>query len=102
MRGRKLPPLLVGTRYQCPALQAIEFTAPDLASEVRGEATAVIGLTLANETHFESPVRAFLLHMLMASLIRAFPQQALATLRLGHEPDGSEDGPGQAKGARKG
>ena len=82
MSGRNLPPLLAGASYRCPPLGNIEFTAPDIARELKGEATATLRLQLANGTELAVPMRAFQLQMLMGSLMKAFPQQALVQLRL--------------------
>ena len=81
MTGRNLPPLLAGASYRCPVLGSVEFTPPDIARELRGEATAQLRLQFANGTALEVPLRAFQLQMLMGSLMKAFPQQALVQLR---------------------
>ena len=78
MTGRKLPPLLVGRCYTCPPLGNVDVTPPDLDREIKGETTGVLRLTTANGVSLAFPVRAFQLQMLMASLMRAFPQQARA------------------------
>ena len=101
MPGRKLPPLLVGGCYMCPPLSSIDFTPPDLEREVRGETTAMFRIRLSNEVNLEIPVRAFQLQMLMSSLMRAFPQQALANLRLCQEEETAESGPDRSHSARK-
>jgi hypothetical protein len=99
MPVRKLPPLLVGGSYTCPPLSNVDFTPPDLARELKGETTASLRVRLSNEVALEMPVRAFQLQMLMASLMRAFPQQALANLRFSEEEEGAEGGPGRTRGA---
>ncbi|MFN4140856.1 hypothetical protein [Aestuariivirga sp.] len=96
MTARKLPPLLVGVSYRSPLLTAADFSGPDLARELAGEVTAVLRLRFANGTELEVPARAFQLQMLMGSLMRSFPQQALAQLR--HCPDDDAGGPDQAQG----
>ena len=102
MTGRKLPPLLAGACYTGPQLGDVDFTAPDLARELKGEATAELRLMLANEVSLAFPMRAFQLQMLMSSLMRTFPQQALANLRFCEEQeDGNRDGPGRTQGAGK-
>jgi hypothetical protein len=105
MTGRKLPPLLVGGCYEGPPLCDIDFTPPDLEREIRGEATAVLRLSLTNDVRLSFPLRAFQLQMLMCSLMRMFPQQALANLRIPEEEgedQGSGSGPGRSRGMRKG
>lgn len=82
MTGRNLPPLLEGASYRCPVLGSVAFTPPDIARELRGEATAQLRLQCANGTALEVPLRAFQLQMLMGSLMKAFPQQALVQLRV--------------------
>lgn len=100
MTGRKLPPLVVGADYECPPLNSLGFTAPDIARELRGEATSVLQLGFTNEVGLRIPVRAFQLQMLMCSLIRIFPQQALMNLRLHEDADDDPAGAaGKAKGA---
>ncbi len=94
MTGRNLPPLLAGASYRCPLLGNVEFTPPDIARELRGEATALLRLQFANGTGLEVPLRAFQLQMLMGSLMAAFPQQALAQIRLGG--DDEPENPGTA------
>jgi hypothetical protein len=101
MTGQKLPPLLVGRCYTCPPLGNVDVTPPDLNREIKGETTGVLRLTMANGVSFAFPVRAFQLQMLMASLMRAFPQQARVNLRLCEEWSGSEGGSGRRRGARK-
>lgn len=101
MTGRKLPPLLAGGCYTCPALVDVEFSQPDLERELAGETTAMLRLKLSNEVGFEIPLRAFQLQMLMSSLMRAFPQQALANLRLCAEQEEDQPGPGRTRGAGK-
>lgn len=102
MTGRKLPPLLAGACYTGPQLGDVDFTPPELERELKGEATAVLRLTLANEVSLAFPLRAFQLQMLMSGLMRAFPQQALANIRFcAEQEDGNLDGPGRTHGAGK-
>lgn len=103
MPGRKLPPLLAGGCYMCPPMSNIEVTPPDLEREVRGETTAMFRVRLSNEVMLEIPVRAFQLQMLMSSLMRTFPQQAMANLRLCIEQEQEDDdaGPGRNHGTHK-
>ena len=101
MTGRNLPPLMAGASYQTPSASGLDFTMPDIARELRGEATALLKLNLANGTGLEVPVRAFQLQMLMSSLMRASPQQALTNLRLFAELEDVADAPGPVRGARK-
>ncbi len=91
MTGRKLPPLLAGADYECPPLNSLDFTAPDIARELRGEATSLLRLGFTNEVGLRIPIRAFQLQMLMCSLIRTFPQQALLNLRLYEEAEEAND-----------
>jgi hypothetical protein len=100
MTGRNLPPLLVGRCYTGPPLGNVDVTPPDLDREIKGETTGELRLTTANGVSLAFPVRAFQLQMLMASLMRAFPQQARLNLRLGEEWSGTEDGSGRTRGAR--
>lgn len=101
MTGRKLPPLLVGGCYTCPPLVDIGFSQPDLELELKGEATAMLRLKLSTEVSLEIPLRAFQLQMLMSALMRTFPQQALANLRLCEEQEEDQPGPGRTRGAGK-
>lgn len=101
MTARKLPPLLAGGCYICPPLSNVDFIPPDLEREIKGETTSILRVTLSNEVKLEIPIRAFQLQMLMSSLMRAFPQQAMANLRLCEEQDGAQSGPGRSRGARK-
>lgn len=96
MTARKLPPLLVGEVYKSPPLHSMDFTAPDIEREMQGEATSLLRLKFVNETGVDVPVRAFQLQMLMGSLMRAFPQQALAQLRF-CDDDGKADGKSDGK-----
>jgi len=102
MTGRKLPPLLAGAEYECPALNSLNFTAPDIARELRGEATSLLQLGFTNEVNLRIPLRAFQLQMLMCALIRTFPQQALLNLRLFEEAANAQDDPAAAEGKAKG
>ena len=99
MTGRKLPPLLAGGWYTCPPLTDLDFTPPDLDRELTGEATSLLRLTLSNEVNLEVPLRMFQLQMLICSLMRAFPQQALANLMLCGEQE--ETDPDRTRGAQK-
>jgi hypothetical protein len=101
MTGRKLPPLLVGRCYTCPPLGNVDVTPPDLDREINGETTGVLRLTTTNGVSLAFPVRAFQLQMLMASLMRAFPQQARVNLRLCEERSGSDNASDRTRGARK-
>jgi len=80
-------------------LSNVDFTAPDIERELQGEATSLLRLTFANETGIEVPVRAFQLQMLMGSLMRIFPQQALAQLRFCDDDDRADgkNDPGRAR-----
>lgn len=102
MTVRKLPPLLAGARYGCPPLASLAFTPPDLARELRGETTSVLRLELSNEVGLEVPLRAYQLQMLMSSLMRTFPQQAMANLRLCEAEERAQGGSGRTRRARKG
>ena len=101
MSGRKLPPLLVGRCYTCPPVGNADVTPPDLDREIRGEITGVLRLTMSNGVSLAFPVRAIHLQRLMASLMRAFPQQAKVNLRLCEEQNARESGPGRTRGAGK-
>ena len=102
MTGRKLPPLLAGAEYECPPLNSLDFTAPDIARELRGEATSLLRLGFTNEVGLRIPIRAFQLQMLMCSLIRTFPQQALLNLRLYEEAEDAEVEPAGSEGKAEG
>ncbi len=101
MPARKLPPLLAGGSYSCPPLAAIEFTPPDLERELKGETTAMLRVKLANEVGLEIPLRAYQLQMLMSALMRTFPNQAVANLRLREEQEKREQEEGRPVGARQ-
>lgn len=92
MTGRNLPPLLAGATYMCPLLGNVEFTPPDISRELQGEATVLLRLSLASGVVLEVPMRAFQLQMLMGSLMKTFPQQALTQLRFYAEEDPPQPG----------
>ncbi len=101
MPARKLPPLLAGGGFTCPASAPADFTPPDLERELKGETTAMLRVKLANEVGLEIPLRAYQMQMLMSALMRIFPNQAMANLRLREEQEKREQEEGCPRGARQ-
>ncbi len=77
MSQRFLPPLEADTSYRVADFEYFEYGHRSLRKLVTGEDTSILHLHLKNRTTLDLPVSDEALHLLLRTLIDAFPVETL-------------------------